>query len=1486
MPKGIKKLAKILEFIVAFIILIAAALPILLHSSEIQNYLAQAITKELSTKIKSKVTIGSIEYKLFNTVQLNNFYVEDLEQDTLLFVEHANADFSFWKLFNGKILFTEIEFDKLQGNLKVDTLGHSNLDFIIKAFEKPQKNDSSNIEYKIKNLKFKDSYISYSKQNGKATRAVNILNPDSLRFSDINAELALNILNKDTLSAEIKSLSLRERSGFALNNLRTQISGSKKGAKIQFIELLMPNTNLNITDIEFKYDSLSDLRNFAQKVKWKVPINNSNIVLQDLATIVPEFKDFKQPVSLQGLISGRLSSLRFQKMELKYGKSLVFNADLDLSGLPNIEETFIYAQINELKVDKSDLQDVISTLTKKPFILPKELNQLGTVNYKGNITGFLGNLVAYGNLNTNMGSVSTDILLKLENGLKDLTYNGTVKSNSFQLGRLLNNKQLGKIAFNINTNGTKMHDAAVRGKIKATIAELQFNKYNYRDIKFDGDYDGTGFDGEIALKDENINANFKGVIDLTQKLPVFDFDLRVQNTNLHALNLIKEYPGASLSFVGKTSMIGNSLDNINGSILFDSITFTNKDKTLNIDQIKFVSRIENEYTNFIINSDFVNGSFNGNFKYSTIGKTVNKIINYYLPSLAVKNESTRDNQNHIDVDLKIQNINDLTDVLELPYKLTGVATLKGGIDEASNKINLNGLIPSFTFNKQKIENISLNVENVKQQLKLTTRAQMLEKSGITRLYILAAAAKDSVSTQLGWQSSSKITNAGEFQATTKFRNEGGKTAAQMSILPTQIIISDSVWDIRSCKVDLNTDSTIHIHNFKFENKNQFVHIDGKLSKSQNDSVTVSMNELDLDYVMRLVKLKGISIGGIVTGKATLISLLKQPIFLANLNVKNVMINHKLMADANVTSTWDYVNKQILLNGKFFSTVTKDTVAIAKGVYIPKQDSIDVTFDARGLSVAFLDPYFSSVAQNVQGFGHGKVRMFGPMKKIGFEGNVFVDKGQASIGMLKTTYFFNDSVKLTRKTISMSNMKIYDEERNQGTLNGLITHDGLFTNMKYNVNIKGKNILAMNTHAEDNDYFFGKAYVNGTVIIRGDDKEANIIVNATSQPKTKCYIQMGGASSASDNSFINFINPRAKIDRGTEIKKPETSQFNVKVDMQIDVTPVSEMELIVDPKGGDAIRGRGNGNLRVQFDTFSDIKLYGTYIIDVGSYLFTLQTVIRKEFKIDKGSTISWTGDPFGAQVNINALYPLTASLSDLLDDVGSTTNRGNVPVNCVLKLTDGLMKPTIKFDIDLPSSDEGVKQRVKSMISTDEMMNRQIAYLLVLNKFYKLGNNTATNSGLDETLSFATSTLSAHLNNWIQKSFNTNNFSIGATWQKSQATTDEFKAQLNYQPNDRIIFNGNFGYRNEGVNTSTNGSKFIGDFDLEYLLNESGKLRAKVYSHTIDRSQLKEAKSTQGIGLIYKEDFESVSDMISYYWNALTSIGKKKTNETKTTTEK
>ena len=1452
----------------------------MLKISKIQNFIAQVVVRELSDKLHSKVSIGNIEYKLFNTISIEDLYVEDLQRDTLLYTKQANANFDFWKLFQSKVIITSVEFDQLYGNLVVDKKGRTNIDFVIKAFEKPKTKDSTQVTYRIKHFKITNSTFSYTNLKQFKGLPKNVFNGNNLRFRQINADVSLDILTKDTLSARVLKMNAVEHTGLILTNLTAQIHGSPKGVQIPSLELQLPNSQLHLDDIRLKYDSLADFKRFTEKVRWKIPISLSHIALTDLKAFVPDFKNLRGAVSLKGLISGRISSLRFQKMEIKYGKSFLLHADLDINGLPNLNEAFIYGQINELHFEKSDLQDFVSDLSRNPFLLPKELDQLGMVRYKGNVTGFLSNLVAYGNLNTNIGSVSTDILLKFENKLRDLSYNGTIKSENLQLGRLLNNKQLGKISFNFNTKGTKKEKASLQGTIVAKVPEIQFNNYSYRNIEFNGKYDGKGFDGNVDVKDDNINAHFIGKIDLTQKLPVYNFDLRVPNVNLHALNLTDKYPGAVLSFNGKTNMIGNSLDNINGYVRFDSITFTNQNKTLNVDEIQFVSRIEKDFTHFAITSDFINGVFSGNFRYSTIGETINQIVQNYLPALAATTKHASEKYpNHINVDLKIANTQVISEVLALPFSLEGVSTIKGYIDEETNRIDLFGNIPLLKSNKQQLEKITFHCENPKQLLQLTSRAQAQDKNGLINLFLLASAAKDTVQTQLGWQNSLQITNAGDFRAVTRLRNESGKIAAQVSVLPTQVIISDSIWNIHACKIDLNTDSTINIHNFRFDSNKQFIHINGVASKSQNDSLNLEMNDLNLDFIMGLLKLKGISISGNVTGKATLFSVLKQPIFEARLDVQDFKLNHKWVGNGKVNSNWDKQNNQLLAHGTFVNE-KNEIIVVGNAVYTPKFDSINVIYDAHNFSIEFLTPYFESVVQNVKGFASGKIRMFGPLKAgVKFEGDAFIDKGEASVKILKTTYYLNDSVHLTPKTIAFRNIKIYDQERNPASLNAMLTHNGLFQHMKFNVNIKGNNILAMNTHAEDNDYFFGKAYANGTVRIFGDETEANILVNAVSQPQSKCYIQMGGASKASDNSFINFVNKKINTRNDVTPPKAASSNFNVKVNLQIDVTPNAEMELIVDPKGGDIITGRGSGNLRVEFDSFSAVKLFGTYNINNGYYLFTLQNVIRKEFKIDAGSTIAWTGDPFNAQVNIRALYPLTASLNDLDVTLLSQGTRSTVPVNCVLKLTDNLMKPTINFDIDLPQSDEGVKQRVRNIINTDEMMNRQIIYLLVFNKFFTPDRASNSNLFNNEGLSLLVSTASAQINSLFTRVTKSNNVTLGVDYQQRDLVTSDVKAQILYQPNNRLIVNGNFGYRIDNIGSSTN--KFINDVDIEYLLTESGRFRFKIYNHTIDRYLLQhtETRQGQGLGFMYKEDFANVDDLFSYYWRLLTGPGKKKTNE-------
>ena len=312
---------------------------------------------------------------------------------------------------------------------------------------------------------------------------------------------------------------------------------------------------------------------------------------------------------------------------------------------------------------------------------------------------------------------------------------------------------------------------------------------------------------------------------------------------------------------------------------------------------------------------------------------------------------------------------------------------------------------------------------------------------------------------------------------------------------------------------------------------------------------------------------------------------------------------------------------------------------------------------------------------------------------------------------------------------------------------------------------------------------------------------------------------------------------------------------------LDITPDAHLDMIIDSKAGDMLTGSGSGNLRVTYDiNADDMKIYGTVQIEEGKYLFTFQNVLRKEFHVKEGSSLAWTGDPLGANLNIDAYYQLTADLAEILDEaVLSNTSRTSVPVQCLLNLTGLLTQPNIKFNLNLPNSEEELNRALQNTVNTDELMNRQIIALLILGKFIPPENLQNSNVFTqNELYSVVSSTLSAQLNNWASQMFDNWGFGVNfRTTGEGDTRTNEYEFNFVYTPTNRIIINGNVGYRDDALSATP----FIGDFDFEYKLNQSGKLRAKAYTHTNDYREFKKGLTTQGIGIVYSENFNNLKEL-------------------------
>ena len=303
---------------------------------------------------------------------------------------------------------------------------------------------------------------------------------------------------------------------------------------------------------------------------------------------------------------------------------------------------------------------------------------------------------------------------------------------------------------------------------------------------------------------------------------------------------------------------------------------------------------------------------------------------------------------------------------------------------------------------------------------------------------------------------------------------------------------------------------------------------------------------------------------------------------------------------------------------------------------------------------------------------------------------------------------------------------------------------------------------------------------------------------------------------------------------------------------------------MDPDGGDRIKATGSGNLRIGYNsTDEEMTMFGAYTLEKGDYNFTLQDIIIKDFTIREGSRISFNGDPLSAVLDIEAIYSLYANLAEL--DESFTTdgdlNRTNVPVNALLRLQGDISEPDISFDLEFPTLTSDVYRKVMSIISTEDMMNRQIIYLLALNSFYT-PDYMADSSRSNELVSVASSTISSQLTNLLGQM--SENWSVSPNFRSENGDFSDIEVELALSSqllNNRLLFNGNFGYRDNALNTRN--SNFIGDFDIEYLLTKNGNIRLKAYNHYNDQNYyVRSALTTQGVGVVFKRDFDNIYDLL------------------------
>ena len=651
-----------------------------------------------------------------------------------------------------------------------------------------------------------------------------------------------------------------------------------------------------------------------------------------------------------------------------------------------------------------------------------------------------------------------------------------------------------------------------------------------------------------------------------------------------------------------------------------------------------------------------------------------------------------------------------------------------------------------------------------------------------------------------------------------------------------------------------------------------------------------MKDINIGYVFDIARISDdVNFEGDATGMAYASGVLKKPVLDTRLSIMNFTLNGGLLGDLDIYGAWDNEKKGIYLDAHIQEKDISKTHVNGFIYPIKPTSGLDLNIDANNLNIKFLEHYMRSIAQDVRGRASGKVHFYGKFKGLTLDGAVMTDASM-KFDILNTSFALKDTIRLAPEGITFDNIHIADMEGHQGKLNGYLHYEH-FKNIKYQFDIQVNNMLVMNTQESPDFPFYGTVYATGNALLTGnaqDGLDANIAM--TTNRNTNFTYSTGTVASATNNQFIKFVDktPRRSIQDSVQlvsfyeqvqqkIEKKE-SQTDIRLNILVDATPDATMKIIMDPVAGDYISGRGSGNIRMEFYNKGDMKMFGNYHIQQGIYKFSLQEVIRKDFIIKEGSTITFNGPPLDATLDIQASYTVpSASLNDLIPDASTIIQQPNVRVNCMMNLNGILLRPTIKLGIELPNERDEVQALVRNYLSTDEQMNMQILYLLGIGKFY-MENNTGERQSSDMMSSVLSSTLSGQLNNMLSQIIDNNNWNIGTNLSTGEKgwTDMEVEGILSGQLlNNRLIINGNFGYRDNPM-ANTN---FVGDFEADWLLTRSGDVRLKAYNETNDHYYTKTNLTTQGVGVMYKKDFNKWNEL--FFWNKWKLRNRKKRMERK-----
>ncbi len=1475
MLKSIKKSFKYLMILVGIILLVPTFASLILRIPEVQTFMVKRILGHFSEKLQSSMTLGSIEYTFFNKLSINDLLIRDQNNDTLIYSQRIEAGINRLDFTGKTIKLGRVELFKPVFAIITDSIGVMNLKWYLDLLGSPKDTaKKSTNKFLISQITINDGRFAMLNRSHREIK--NTIDFNNLRLSGINGDIGdLSIMNDSTLFT-INELGFSESGGFMVRSMNSKVALAENDIILRDLFLYLDSSIINASQIILKGDKDDGFQRFTESVRLDISLQKSLISSADLRFFLPALTGFNESAELSGRITGTIAELKGRNIRASYGTYGYLDCDFDLSGLPEFKDTFIHIGFNSLKANAEDFERIKKN-GREGLTIPDVLYKLGNISFNGNFTGFLTDFVTYGKLSTEAGKISTDISFRPE-GKNSFRIKGLVKGNDVDLGLLTGRTEiLGRLTMETEVDGFATSLKSVSGNITGTIDSIEVNSYVYRNVALNGIFTEKTWDGSIKISDSNIKMDMLGMLDFRNEVPEFDFTLNLAESNLYRLNFDRNDSTSHLAMLVTANFRGNNIDNLFGEIRLINSTIRKYGNRLELYDFSLKAFNESNKPAISLKTDFVDADLRGYYNFGEIGNVLRTALARLAPSkFKAPQLSKNQSGNQFTFNLNFKNSDKINNFFRTGLILAEKSIINGSF-YSDSLINISLNARSLNYRNNVFNNLFLNT--VYSGKKLTADLEsssllVLGRSDLKGFKAGFSAVPDNFTFSLDWDNKEKIVSKGEFIARGSFIPfENGELGASLRIMigSSDVVTKNNVWKINQSEITIDS-SSARIDRFVIASGLNSYTIDGTVSGNAADTLSLTFNGIDLSPLSNPAQPSGtaledeipFNLKGIINGNIIISSALKNPLIQSDIRVNGFSILGGDYGDVSLISQWNSdrnvadINASNNLNGMKNFDIS--------GIYDPGIKKFSLAGTASKLPVEALNPLLSFFASGIKGSVSGKFKLTGAPKELILTGALMAENTSMKIDYLQTTYTVSDSIRFDRNGIKFKNTRITDEKGNQATLSGAINHKSFndFT-VDLIINMDKNPCLVLNTQQKHNELFYGTAYASGVTTIKSNANTLSFDISARTGKGTRLFIPLNSGMSVSESSFVTFVSrDTARIDGAKKLQaavvQPSGSVLELNIDL--DVTPDAEVQLLIDPKAGDVIRGQGEGKLNISLNRNGEFKIFGDYVIDEGDYLFTLKNILNKRFEVENGGKVTFNGDLENAEIDLTAKYRnIRTSLEPILYPILQDPKyQARIPVEPQLNLSGNLFNPVVGFNIYLPNSDEETRTYLRNAITTEEELSKQFIYLLVMNSFFAdpsfRASSGATSTGTSAALVTSTEMLANQVSNWLSQI--SNDFNVGFLYTPGtrDINSQELQVALSTQLlNDKVTINGNF----DVAGTGAEETPLIGDFDVEIALTE--KVRFKVFNRYNKPYTGKGAPYTQGLGLTYRQDFNKFSDL-------------------------